>query len=297
MLTFQQIYEDAQEQLEDDSTTTLTLIKRAINQGAKLFGAVLNKEWRQSEKSFSLVANQQFYPLPRDTIRLSWITVTIGGVVYTLQEIADADTWNKLNYDSTTSDIPEYFFIRGNDEVGIYPTPASNQSNAATFAYERRMRDMSAADFSTGTVTVTNNDATVTHSGTSFTNSMAGRWFKVADPDGDGMWYQIDSVTDTANVELANVYAGDSAAGLSYSIAEIPDIPEEFHESLVDYACYRMYLRRRDRLQARDMKSLFDDAVETCKTEYSSKTSSAYYRVPKFSSAVYQHHSRDYKVT
>lgn len=281
MLTFQNIYEEVQEQVQDDSATSLVLIKRAINQGAKKFGAVLNREWRQSEKIFSLVADQQYYQLPEDAIRLRWITVTIGSVAYPLTEIADEDTWRDINMTTTTSSIPTHYYVRGNDEFGIYPTPSATVASAGRISYERRMRDMAQADYSTGTITVTNADATITHSGTGFSSSMIGRWFSVTDGSADGMWYRISAYTDTSNMELENTYAGTTGSGRTFIIGEIPDIPEEFHESLIDYACYRYYRRRRDNSLAREMRAVFEDAIDECRSNYSTKTGSQYYKPVK----------------
>jgi hypothetical protein len=295
MLSFQNIYEEIQEQVEDASAASLVLIKRAINQGEKKFGAVLNREWKQSEKTFSIVADQQYYQLPEDCIRPSWITVTIGDITYPLKEIADHHTWQMLNMHTHTSEVPEFYYVRGNDEFGIYPKPSSNQSSAGRLSYERRTRDMAQANFTTGTVTMTNGDATVTHSAAGFTANMVGRYLNITDGSADGMWYKIGSYTDTSNIELENTYGGSSGSGITFVIAELPDIPEEFHESLVDYGCYRYYRRRRDTGLAREMKAAFDEALVLCKAQYSSKTSSQYYRPIKLRGG-YQHSRRDYRV-
>lgn len=90
------------------------------------------------------------------------------------------------------------------------------------------------------------------------------------------MWYKIDSFIDATTITIENNYAGASGTGVSFTVGELPDIPEEFHESLIDYACYRYYLRRRDIQLSRDMKSAFDEALILCQANYSSKTSSQY---------------------
>lgn len=296
MLTFQNIYQEAQEQVEDDSAATLTLLKRGINQGAKKFGAILNRTWRTTEKTFSIVASQQYYQMPEDCIRAKSITVTISSVAYPLKEIADEDIWRQLNERVETSSVPEFFYIRGNDEFGIWPIPVASVSSAGLLNYERRMRDMSQADYTTGTITVTANSAAVVGSGTTFTQLMVGRSLRVDDASGDGMWYKIDSYTDATHITLENTYGGLTASGLSYTIGELPDIPEEFHESLVDYACYRYYRRRRDIQLARDMKGAFDEAVVECINDYSSSTSSQYIK-PVRPNYGYVHKRRDYTVT
>lgn len=278
MITYAAILAESKEQVQDASATTSTLLARAINQGAKKFGAVLAREWRTVEKTFSLVASQQYYQTPEDCIRLRHITVTIGGIAYPLTEVPDEDTWRLLNVKTYTSSIPQYFYVRGNDEFGIYPIPTSSVADAGRINYERRQRDMGQDDYSAGTITVTNASATVTGSSTVFTATMVGRSLRIDDPSGDGMWYKVASFTSTTVITLENTYAGITGSGFSYKIGELPDIPEEFHESLIDYACYRYYRRRRDTALAGDMKAAFYESLVECQTNYSSKTGSQYFR-------------------
>lgn len=281
MLSFQNIYEEAQAQTEDDSSATLTLLKRAINQGHKKFAALLRRDWRVTEKTFSTVADQQYYQMPEDCIRPKSVSIAVGTVTYPLVEVADELQWRRLNQRTTSADRPVYFYVKGEDQFGIWPTPAA--VNTGTLAYEPRIRDLSQADYATGTVAVANNSAAVVGSGTTFTATMVGRSLKLNDPSGDGMWYKIASFTDTTHITLENTYAGLTASGVSYVIGEMPDIPEEYHESLIDYALYRYYLRRRDIQLAGEMKSVVQEAIDECKMMYGSKISSQYARVnPQF---------------
>lgn len=278
MLTFQQIHQEVQEQVQDANATSLVVIKRAINQGHKKFAATLHRDYRVSYKTFSTVADQQYYQMPEDCIRPKSITITIGSVTYPLTEVADEQQWQLLNMRTTTADRPSHYYVRGNDEFGIYPIPATSTASAGKLAYERRVRDMSADDYTTGTITLTNNSATVTGSGTTFTAQMVGRYLRANDPSGDGMWYKIASYVSATEVTLEQTYSGTTTASLNYTIGELPDIPEEYHESLVDYACFRYYLRRRDRGEAKDFKALYENALEECRGNYSSKTQSQYSR-------------------
>jgi hypothetical protein len=298
MLTFTNIVSESQEQVEDISTATLAVLKRAINQGAKKFGAILNREWRNTQKTFSIVASQQYYQTPEDCIRVKSVVVTVGDTRYNLIEKPDEDTWNALNESTDDeSDVPEFFYIRGNDEFGIYPTPASAIASGGRLNYERRMRDMSAADYTTGTITITNGSAAIVGAGTTFTASMVGRSLKITDPDGDGMWYKIESFTSTTEITLENTYAGITGAGQAYTIGELPDIPEEFHESLIDYACWRLYRRRKDWQAAREMKAAYDEALQECRVQYSSKTTSQYIKPVRITGGGYKYVNRNYKIS
>jgi hypothetical protein len=296
MLTFQELYEESQEQVQDTSPESLVIIKRAINNGAKLFGAILNRDWRVSEKRFSTTANQQYYQLPEDAIRLKTVTITVGATTYPLTEIADADIWDSYNESLSYSNTPEFFFVKGDDQFGIWPIPSSTIVDGGTIRYERRMRDMSAADYSAGTISIVTGSYAVSGAATTFTQDMVGRYLKIEDPAGDGMWQRISGYTSAVAVSIENNYSSPTINNAAYRIGEIPDIPEEFHENLIDYACFRYYLRRRDVRTAKEMRSLFIDGIALCQSNYGSKTSSQYTRSRKRSSG-YVHKNKDYTVT
>lgn len=284
MLTFNQIYSETQAQTQDtDTSASLPVIKRAINQGMRKFGAILAREWRTVDKTFSTVASQQFYQTPEDCIRIKSITITSGTTVYPLTEIASEDEWQQLNIRPSTSNYPMYYYVKGNDQFGIWPTPAASTASAGTLLYEHAMRDMSADDYTTGTVSVTAGSAAVVGSSTTWTANMVGRTLFVTDGSADGMGYKVSAFTDTTHITLENNYGGATGSGKAYSIGEVPDIPEEFHEALVDYALYRYYRYRRDLGTSKEMKSSFDEALLLCQQSYSSKTSSQYVRRPHVS--------------
>lgn len=68
--------------------------------------------------------------------------------------------------------------------------------------------------YDTGTVTVTNGDATVVGDATAWTSSMEGSTFISS----DGNHYVVDSVTDATHLELSIVYAGGTLGAQSYNM-------------------------------------------------------------------------------
>lgn len=70
------------------------------------------------------------------------------------------------------------------------------------------------AEYSTGTVSVTNGSTTVTGSGTTFTSAMTGRKIRVS---GDSEYYTVTYVGATS-LTLDRNYEGTTDSGLSYSI-------------------------------------------------------------------------------
>jgi len=69
--------------------------------------------------------------------------------------------------------------------------------------------------YDTGTVTVTQDSTTVTGSGTTFTEAMIGRLFKVDDDDN---WYEISAFVGVTEITLASNYTGTGGAGNDYNI-------------------------------------------------------------------------------
>ena len=180
------------------------------------------------------VASQQYYYYPVGTVGIDSATITIGSVKYTLTPIYDQHTWNTINAMALQpSAIPQFIFARKND-FGIWPIP----TDVYTITFQRFFRDRNLLvdDYEVGTCIVTNDDATVTGTGTTFTAAMVGRWFSVSQTStpGQGYWYRVASVTDTTHLELDTLWAAASASTVTYTIGEAPEIPAEGHTILVD---------------------------------------------------------------
>lgn len=277
MLTFTDILTECQSQTGDDtSTVSTTVFTRGINEGLHIFRALMRREYTMERKVFSIAIDQQYYQMPEDCIRMDKITITVGDIVYPLVEVDNDSEWQYLNQRAITSTIPQYFYVRGQDEFGIYPIPAENISLAGELTYQARLADIDQADYTTGTVTVTNGSSAVVGSGTTFTTAMAGRMIRINDGSDDQLWYRIEVVTDATHITLENVYGGATTSGISYRIGQVPNIPEEYHLHIADYALYRYYMRRRDKDIANMFKQDFEVGLLRAKREYSSKTVSQY---------------------
>lgn len=292
MLTNNQIYSEAQAQAQDTSTATLTLLQRAINQGMRKFIAVLSREWITTERTFDVKATQQYYQMPEDCTRITSIVVTMGNINYPLEEIPDEGTWHEINMRTQSSSYPRYYYVKGNDQYGIWPKPSADLLGGGTLHFEQKPRDMSQADYITGTVSLVNGSAAVVGTSTIFTSFMVGRKLILTDGSPDGTGYTISGFTDTTHITLENYYGGSTNGSATFIIGEVPNIPEEFHESLIDYALYRFYRRRKDVNSASAMKSSFDEALTLCEQNYSSKTTSQYVK-PIRPRAGYYHYRRD----
>tara|TARA_R110002110_G_scaffold115958_12_gene287259 strand:+ start:243 stop:4517 length:4275 start_codon:yes stop_codon:yes gene_type:complete len=98
-----------------------------------------------------------------------------------------------------------YFLVKSDDVTYQLATTIENAFGEATY--------------NTGTVDVTEGDATVVGTGTAFTSEVsAGDRFQ---RDGDLVTYTVDSVTDDTHLELTEEYAGVTGTGLDYAITLI----------------------------------------------------------------------------
>ncbi len=298
-LTFNQMTGQAQEMSGDSSSTTLVYFKRWINQANITLLSELKRYWTQIEQTASTVADQQYYQMPNDCIRPTSIVITIAGRGYVLEEIEDDTDWLVMNEETTqTSAIPTHYYVKGKDQFGIWPIPSGSTSNAIKLVYEPAEKFMTQDDFSTGTVTVTNGSATITHSATGFTQNMVGRFFQTTD-NSDGTWLKVVTFNSTSSLTLENVYEGIGGAGKTFLIGEMSTLPGELHDSLVDFCLHKYYLRNKDSAAAAEFKSLWTDVVSMAKSRYSSKSTSQVIPAHSMYSGRYSYKNatRDYLVT
>jgi hypothetical protein len=179
------------------------------------------------------IVNTQYYPYPAGIVNFETVIVTVGSISYPMTVINNQFTWDSLNsipFQPTT--FPRFVFPRL-DDYGIWPIPQGVYP--ITFNYHFRDRNLSVADYTGGTVTVTSASAIVTGSGTTFTPAMVGRWFSVTDPTepGQGFWYRVLSYQSATQITLYRSWQGTTGSGFTYVIGETPELPEELHIALV----------------------------------------------------------------
>lgn len=188
----------------------------------------------QKTISMSTVAGQQYYFYPNGIVNIESIVVTIGNVHYPTGFVNSQYQWDWLNSLTVQpTAIPQFVFPR-RDDFGIYPIPGDIYD--VTFNFHYRDRGLTVADYTTGTVTVTNNSATVTGAGTTFTPAMVGRFLQVvtATNSGYGYFYRIAAYVSATEVTLQIPYEGATGGTLIYRIGQCPEIPDEGHIILVD---------------------------------------------------------------
>jgi len=263
----------------NNSSTNLTLMDELINDSLRNIYAMGDWDFLEKTATASTVASQQFYTLPFDYSKLKGVTVTIGNFIYTPKEVPNREIWDRLNESSTTSDIPEFFFVF-NGQLGFFPKPASSTASAITYIYRRQAPDLNIADFTTGNVTaLTSGSTTVTGTATSWTVPMAGRFMRItrtstAAATGDGMWYEIASVGSSTSITLSKAYNGTTISGATaYIIGQMSFLPEE-HQNLPVYWALQIYFTsvQSEPVRAQMYAKLYEQGIERLKADHLDKT-------------------------
>lgn len=238
-----------------------------------------------NERSYTTttVAKQTFYNLPPQAKQLIDLTVTIGSVVWTTKPCPNREYWDNLNVILFYQDFPSFNFVYNGNQVGIWPIPASD-GNLITMNYKVRTTDLSMADVtstsSSSTVSVTTNTTTITSSGTVFKQWMAGNYIQIPPSstdaaNGDNKWYQIDTVPSTSTLTIKNPYTGASLTGGSFTIGEVPILPEDYQDAPLYRALEIYYTSIVPNANMSNLyKGLYDTSYSMLNDEYGQKTAS-----------------------
>ena|SRR3990167_7771364 len=223
-----------------------------------------------------LVEDQQFYNLPFNFGRLVSVSVTLGSTKYTPRRAPSQKFWNQLNQStSVTSNIPEYYIIL-DGQLGFYPITGTTSATAITYVYTKRTKDLSIADYTTGTIgSVSNGSTLVTGSATVWTTKMANRWIRITDSNtanaGDGEWYEINSVSSSTTLVTKRNYDGVSIsdANVAYAIGQIGVLPEEFQELPLYRALWIYFTSSQPNVEKAALyKNLYQEGLLEMKAEY-----------------------------
>lgn len=251
----------------DNTTANLTFGDQTINDGIRY---LVNRFYvdQRTDASLTTIAATSTYKVPYNFKQMVDVFITVGSVRYTLVECPTREFFDRLNYISYSSDVPMYWFVF-NGQLNIYPTPASN-GNVITQVYKIRSTDLTQADYTTGTIALTNGSTTVTGSGTTFTAAMgtSNYWIQPAAPTGDGNWYQLESFTSTTVLTMVNKYQGATASGMSYTIGQVSILPEQYQD-LPIYRALQIYFttRVKDPTSAQLYNAMYEDGLKTMQAE------------------------------
>lgn len=230
----------------DVGTTNLATMDTLHNEAIR--EVITNKPWPFRQKTWTRsTLTSNVHPLPGDCGKVLNITVTIGTTKYTPRRVKTREDWDRLTQSTNvTSNTPEAYFVFGKN-YSFYPAASSATADAITISGEREVKDLSVADYTTGTIaSIASGATTVTGTGTSWTAQMAGRYIRITDSNtantGDGYWYEIASITSATVLELTTAYNGTSisAGTAAYTIGQTSIIPED-HQMTPIYRAVESY--------------------------------------------------------
>lgn len=275
MLTFSQRKKMAAELCGINQTEpVMSSIITNLNIADKIFQNAARRPWTRVEITADVVANQQYYKIPADMVRVAEVRCkqsTDSTVIVPLEEVASELNWNRMNAFPNASMFPSHYFIKGHNEIGIFPIPSSAITDGLIVSYEPRVRDMGQDDVSF-TASVTENSLEIVAATNVFKASMINNWY-VYNTDGyDGNYYKIAEVTDATHAKLELPYLGETSASASLKMGQAAPYPEEYHEAAVYYAVFMFFAMRKDNDTAAMYRSLFDESLQQYKTVYGNKT-------------------------
>lgn len=245
-----------------------------MNAGTARFLSALGRPVDRQSRFTNLTAVQQYYQVPEDAIRIAKIKVLNStNIWYDVSEVGDEDAWIQLNAYPQTGAIPTSYFVRGFDEFGLFPIPGTTVTNGIELVYEPKHVLLTADDYTTGTIQVTNGSTTIGGVGTTFTSQMANGMYVLQTTDGtDGNYYKIVTYTDATHLTLENYYQGLTSTTATYRIGQVSKIPEEYQEAPVDYAMFRHFLEKNETANATLFKGLWEQTLKTAKDIYGMST-------------------------
>lgn len=100
------------------------------------------------------VAKQQVYTLPFDAKDIINETVLVGGILWQPLEAPNRQFWDSLNTVPFYSDFPQFNYRFKANQLQLFPVPTST-NDPIQINYKRRIKDLSVADYTTGTLSAT----------------------------------------------------------------------------------------------------------------------------------------------
>lgn len=210
----------------------------------------------------------QAYPIPPQVSKISNDTITVGQLVYTPAPVRSVQDWTRLNALPYTSDIPNNYFIY-NGTVQFWPIP-STTGNIITFNYKTKVPDLNITDYTTGTLSsIAVGDTQITGVGTTWSSvaplntdlSFLNLALRITPPNGDGLWYPIQSfASNTSVILLQPIQTAPATTASAYTIGQLPLLDEDFHDMIV-YGALKTYFT--SIVRDADKFKLFSDLYQT----------------------------------
>lgn len=264
-------------------TTAMTLIDTNVNDSIRTICNLQGGKLRflEATKDMVTVADQETYQIPNGFRKLIDMYIysddgsSTTSTIYSPEMVFDPTKWKLVKqYRLGSQDVPYFVYVE-NTTYKIQPIPSSS-GNKITLRGRLQTRDLSIADYTTGSVvSIANGGTAVVGTGTTWTADMVGRYIKITETTaangGDGFWYQIGSYTSSTSIGLTKPYEGTSiAAGTAaYTIGQCSVIPEAYDIGVVYRATALYWDNQGDAVRAKVYWLKYDGGFEAgYSTEY-----------------------------
>lgn len=279
MLTFTEAWQKAQIISGDFTDSTLTQLKQDINVGYHKFNASLGRYFSRKQQFTDIIEGQSIYQVPIDSIRIIGMTATIsngaGAYKVPVKEIRSEFEWRNIIAYPYSSNWEAYYFMLGNDEFQLWPTPSQDVTNGIRFYYQQQDHDLSIEDITndstSATVTVTNGSTLVTATSAVFTPNMANLRFQLTGVN-DLSWYEIVDVPTSSTLTLKSAFVGLTGTAQAWRIGQPFIFPDEYDDTPIDYALARFFESRNNPQRATYHQNKYQAAVNDAVEQYSSST-------------------------
>ena len=266
----------------DDSAAALAQAEEDMNTGNALMHAALNNYFNRRSKAADIVADQQYYQLPADCVRVQGIDfLESTDHRRPLVQIRSEYAWRSLNSAATSGNTLTNWFQKGADEVGVFPIPSQAVTSGLIIYYDPKSYNFNQDDYTTGTVALTQGSTTVTGTDTAFTSSMVGWEFSVTDGS-DGYQYRVAAYVSGTEITLEEPFVGVSGSGKTFLLGQAPTFPSEYHNVGLHYALGMFFQTAGNMERAKfhmsgDYKrpGLFEAAINDARARYASSSSSS----------------------
>lgn len=226
---------------------------------------------------------QRSYLLPPDYIQMKTIRVkNSAGDWIPLTEIPSLDRWQAITTSSThETDVPELWTVineQGRLYFELHPLPNADgdlESPNLEIVYEGYQdRLLFPADYSTGTIAITNGSASVALTDGVFPAGSVGRFIL---PTDGKYWYEIKTRTSDTAAVLVNYFQETTITAQGFTIAEMMRLPAEFHMTPVWGAVWDYYMSNNAK-KANEYKSRYLNELTALRAKYQKKSKGAVIR-------------------
>ena len=256
-------------------TTLMSTIDSNVNDSIRTICNLQGGKLRflEATKDMYTVASQETYQLPNGFRKLMDMYIYDGtglstDTIYAPQMVFDPTIWKRvLQSHLGTQQVPYFTYVE-NTTYKIQPIP-SVTGNLIKLRGRLEVKDLTIADYTTGTITsISNGGTALVGSSTVWTRDMIGRYIQITETTaangGDGFWYEIGGWTDATHITLTKPYEGTtiSAGSATYTIGQCSVIPSAYDVGIVYRATALYWQNQNDLVRAKTYWLMYDGGVE-----------------------------------